>query len=347
MKTLLSSKNFLSNNWAKNSNSIWLASSMRLYRNLKTHNFPHKLESSFLSELTHMLKHPLENCSQLKKGHFFLMKDLKPDERQLLFEYYLAGHNYQSFHGQEGLFIDSTHNLHVLINTSDHLVLNYVNSSNHLEDIFSKLIHMENELTKEIEFAFSPKFGFLTSSIDDCGTGLNVDIFLHLPALIHMKKIDEQLEKNASHSIFYTSIQGQSDVFLGDLVVLSNQQTLGVSEEQLIKSVHSHALNLIIAEKKARESLKKEPSNLKNNVSKAFGTLKHAYQLDEEEAMHCLSLCKLGVELEWIQNLSVEKINELFFSMGKSSLQLRVSSSEDLPSQRATLIKKEIEKASL
>ncbi len=347
MKTLLSSKNFLSNNWAKNSNSIWLASSMRLYRNLKTHNFPHKLESSFLSELTHMLKHPLENCSQLKKGHFFLMKDLKPDERQLLFEYYLAGHNYQSFHGQEGLFIDSTHNLHVLINTSDHLVLNYVNSSNHLEDIFSKLIHMENELTKEIEFAFSPKFGFLTSSIDDCGTGLNVDIFLHLPALIHMKKIDEQLEKNASHSIFYTSIQGQSDVFLGDLVVLSNQQTLGVSEEQLIKSMHSHALNLIIAEKKARESLKKEPSNLKNNVSKAFGTLKHAYQLDEEEAMHCLSLCKLGVELEWIQNLSVEKINELFFSMGKSSLQLRVSSSEDLPSQRATLIKKEIEKASL
>ncbi len=348
MKTSLSSKNFLSNNWAKNNNSIWLASSMRLYRNLKTHNFPHKLKSAFLSELTQMLKHPLENCSQLKKGHFFLMKELSPDERQLLFEYYLAGHNYQSFHGEEGLFIDSTHNLHVLVNTTDHLILNYIDSSNHLENIFSKLIHIENELTNEIEFAFSSKFGFLTSNINDCGTGLNVDIFLHLPALIHMKIIDEQLEKNASHTIFYTSIQGQADVFLGDIVVLSNQQTLGISEEQLIKTMHSHALNLIIAEKKMRDHLKKESSNLKNQISKAFGTLKHACQLDEEEAMHCLSLCKLGVELEWIQNLSVEKVNELFFGIGKSTLQLcAANSSGDLHSQRAALIKKEIERASL
>ena len=342
------SENFLQKSWAKNKNSIWLASAMRLYRNLKTHHFPHKLKSDFLADLTEMLKHPLLDSKEYKKGEFFLMKNLKPEERQLLFEYYLAGHNYPSFHGNEGLLIDPSTYSHALINTSDHLVLNVIGTSNHLEEMYTKLISIENELSQEIEFAFDTKFGFLTSSIEDCGTGLNIDIFLHLPALIYSEKFDEELEKNGSNTIYYTSIQGEADVFLGDIVVLSNQQTLGISEEQLIKTLHSHALNLIIAEKKKRESLKKSPSSMKDKVSKALGSLKHAYQLSSKEAIEALSLCKLGVELKWIQNLPIEEINQLFFSVRKGLLQPRRKDEKtDLGSIRADYIKTKIKAASI
>ncbi len=346
MSTSLFSKPFLSNFWAKNKNSIWLASAIRLHRNLKTHHFPHKLSGSFLSDLTQMLKHPIENCPKLKKGHFFFFKDLLPHEKQLLFEYYLSRHNYQSLHGGEGLFVDLSSHMHVLINTKDHIILNCVDTSNHLEEAWNKLMHIENELSQEIEFAFSSKFGFLTSNIGDCGTGLHIDLFLHLPALAHSNQLDDVLEKNASLGHDFSSIYGQSDDFTGDVIVLSNMQTLGLSEEQLIKTMHSYALNLIISEKKARDSIEENPSEMKNKVSKALGTLKHAYQLGVKEAFECLSLCKLGVELDWIKGLPLEMVNELFFSVGKGVLKLNLQDLGSDPSeQRAQLIKREIEKA--
>lgn len=349
MTTPFFSKAFLSNFWAKNKNSIWLASSLRMHRNLKTHSFPHKLKPSFIPSLSEMLCHPLKKCPLLKKGHFFLMKDLQQDDRQLLFEYYLSRHNYQAFTEGEGLLIDHTHRFHVLMNTTDHLVINVLDETNHLEDAWNRLLSIEYNLSKEIEFAFSPKYGFLTSDFRSCGTGLHVELFFHLPALIYTQQLASYFKEHLPKTISATSFQKDEEHFLGDLVVLSNLQTLAISEETLIKNMHTHALNLIIAEQKTRDQIKKDSfADLKSKISKAFGSLKHAYQLNAMEAFELLSLCKFGVELEIINHVSLEKINELFFSSRKAILALHSEDhSIDLAEHRASYIKQALKKASV
>lgn len=344
MTTTLPIKSMLTNFWAKNDNAIWLASSLRIERNLKTHLFPHKLSSEYLTDLTQMLIHPLKNCSEFKKGHFFLFKDLKPGDKQLLFEYYLAQKNYHAYQHGEGILFNPNYHSHILINTSDHLVIHFMDPTNHLEQTWNRFIQIENTLCKEIEFAFSSKFGFLTANPHSCGTGLHVDLFLHLPALSHHKKLKEELQKISSKFLSVHSLQGQSDSFLGDIIVLTNRQTLGLSEEQILKIMHNHALNLILAEKKIRSENQTE---LKNLVSKAFGTLKHAFQLEIEETLNHLSLCKLGIELAWIKELEISQINEMIFSIQKEILNSHFHNSLNIEQSRADYIKTCLENAHL
>lgn len=334
--------------WAKNKNNIWLTSSFKLSRNLKTHLFPHKLSPSFLKDLTKMLKEPLLKSSLFKKGFFYSMKDLKSDDFQLLYEYFIPKKDYRAYREEQGLIISPNHRYHALINAEDHLTIHYVDSQNQLEKGLKLLLNYESELSKEIEFAFSPKYGFLTSSLKNCGTALEISALLHLPALIHTDTFYEHLGTINSSSFETTSFLGEPDSFLGDLVTLSNKQKINLSEEQLIKSLHSGVLDLVIAEKNVRKkNLEKEKSPLKNKISKAYGTLKHACELDIKEALSLLSLCKLGVELGWIKNISLEKMNELFFSIRKAFLQQLNSSNESLSEFRASHIKKILKSAKI
>ncbi len=344
MNATLPIQNMLANFWAKNDNSIWLASSLRILRNLKTHLFPQKLSSEYLSDLTQMLVHPLKHCPEFKKGTLFLFKDLNPKDKQFLFEYYLTHNNYQSYQHGEGLFLDPSFRFHILINTSDHLAIHFIDPTNHLEQTWNKFLQIENTLCHEIEFAFSPKFGFLTANSHNCGTGLHVDLFLHLPALRYQNRLKEELQKISSKSLSIRSLHGHSDHFLGDIVVLTNVQTIGASEEQILKIMHNLALNLILAEKKARTENQIE---LKNFVSKAFGTLKHAFQLEIEETLNHLSLCKLGVELGWIRNVEIHQINEMIFSIQKEVLKSFFKDSPNIGQFRAEYIKKYFDSATL
>lgn len=335
--------------FAKNGNSIWLASTFKLHRNLKTHFFPHKLNSDFLADLTQMLKTPLMKSSLLKKGSFFSMKDLKPDDRTLLYEYFIPKEDYRAYHSSEGLIVEASKHIHALINTEDHLILHLIDTKNLLEEAWHVLLSFENELSKEIEFAFSQRFGFLTSDLKKCGTGLEISLIFHLPALIQSGEIVEHLEKIQANSIQVSSFFGEKESYLGDLILISNKQKINLSEEQIIKSLHSCALTLMIAEKKKREEILRHPNHaLKNDVSKAFGTLKHACQLDVKEALSLISLCKLGVELKWIKNITSEAINELFFSLRKGILQIKNKGSKnDLSEFRSSYIKEVLAAAKL
>lgn len=349
MSNTLIKKIPLNNFWARNKNSIWMGSTFKLHRNLKTHFFPHKLSPQFLADLTVMLKSALLKNNGFKKSSFFLMNDLKPNDFQFLYEYYIPRKDYNAFRGSEGIIVDSYSQLHVLINTEDHLIVNLIDEKNHLEKALHKLLSIDNELSKEIEFAFSQKLGFLTSDFYKCGTGLEVSLILHLPALTLSNTLEDTVEQIHSSATYHTSFLGDDDEFLGDLVCLTNRQMINLSEEQIIKTLHTHALTLIIAEKKMRDTITNDPNHpIKNEISKAFGTLKHAYQLEVKEALTLVSLCKLGVELGIIKQASLEEVNELFFSLRKGILKTKKTNpDENLAELRSSQIKNCLKKAKL
>ncbi len=342
-------QHLLKSPWAHNDHSIWLATQFQLRRNLKAHLFPHKLESKKQLELTKMLELPLSKCTLFKKGFFCLMKDLSADEKLFLYEYYLQAHSYHSMHHAEGLYVSPKHHIHALTNSEDHLVLHMIDTKNELEKAWNTFLKLEHELSKELEFAFDPHFGFLTSDLKRCGTALKVEIFLHLPVLIQTSTLSKHLSQLNTQTVSWTSLSNDPSSFVGNLLILSNYQTLGISEEMLIKNLQTNALNLILAERKARETIAlSKTTAIKDLVNKAFGTLKHALKLDVIEALNLISLCKLGIEMNWVQNISVSSINELMFLVRKGSMGLQATAKDaDSAELRAKLISKKLEMASI
>ncbi len=347
MNTVIDSDFFITKSWIKNKNTIWLTSQMRLFRNLKTHPFPDKLSPLFLKKLSEMLRNILLNCSTLKESSFHFISDLTLDDKKRLHDYFLMTEEYFSLDAADALVLDQSKRFHALVNVHDHLVLSLIDEKNQLEQAWNKLLKIETQISKQIEFAFSSRFGFLTSNINRCGTALHLETFLHLPALIYSKKLESCLNKIPKHLLKWTSFLSHDQKFLGDIVILSNLQTIGISEENLINVIQSQTLNLVIAEREMRQQLQ-ECLALKDKVSKAYGSLKHAFQLDASEALSLLSLCKLGVELDWIKGLALQDINELIFITKNDLIQLMHHGKEiDTKKLRAHFILKKIKKASI
>lgn len=327
--------------WSLTSHPIWLASQIKLKRNLKSHNFPHKLDPKQQLELTKMLHYSFRHCSSLKGGLFCLLKDLSSSQKLYLYEYYLQAHNYHGMHHSEAIFAIPDQKVHLLINGDEHLSLQLISTENQLENAWKNLLNIEHELSNELGFAFDSTLGYLTSDFKQCGTGLEISLFLHLPALIHSEMLLKILNGKL---VKINSLSNDPNSFIGHLVIISNQQTIGLSEESIFQNLQAVAIELLAAEKKARQEI--EETNalpLKNLANKSFGTLKHALKLDVVEALDALSLVKLGLEMGWLQGVASRKITELMWNIRKGGL-YQQSLEGDLTTHRAKLIQKVVNK---
>jgi len=201
-------------------------------------------------------------------------------------------------------------------------------------------------LAKKFSYCSSQRFGFLTSDFSKCGTALTVASYLQLPALIHTEKIDEILETDSDESILVTGIQGNPTEVIGDILVIQNNYTLGISEENIFSSVRAFSLRLATQEKALRASFLKVPNpDMMDKVSRAYAVLRHSYNIEAVEALNAISLIKLGVEMGWIEGVNIEALNRLFFTCRRAHLLYQFNakiSQEEISHKRAEYIHKSL-----
>jgi len=337
--------------WDHNVNSIWLASTLKICRNVDKFKFPHKLDLEQKKQILSFLLKAFDTVQALKHKHTLLSEELTPTDKEFVMEHFLL---FDSFHdAREGSCIgfDETGEFITLFNYKDHILLQRTDISSNLEKCFKDLVQIENVLAKELRFAFSEKFGFLTADHFHCGTGLIVSAYLHVPALIHTDRLIEALEKEKSEAILATGMQGNPDELLGDLLMIRNQHTLGVNDEGILTTVRNAVLHLVLCEKNARGMIKKEkPIRIKDSISRAIGLLKYSYQLEVPETLKALSLIKLGIELDWISPMNIEQVNRLFFDCRRSHLKAIIhkpAEGTEVMVRRAEYMQKEFEKVEM
>lgn len=328
--------------WNNNSNNIWLGSTVTLYRNLEKFNFPGKLSSDKHKQIISLLSKELLTNDQLKGPKLINAEDMPPNSKEFLVEHFLTSQSFQHAQGGEAFVLDESGEFLALINIGDHLTLHWVDSSEELEATWDRIVKIETHLNKNINFAFSPKFGFLTSDSSQCGTGLVAKVFLHLPALIASQSLDETIKKYKDEGIEYTGLQGNPNEFIGDIVAFQNAYTLGVTEESILTSLRSLITKVLTEEKSARTHLKNDSNSaMKDKVSRAYAVLLHSYQIEAIEALNAISLLKLGLELEWVGGINNISLNKLFLNSRRAHLLCQYGSKishEELPHKRAEFI---------
>lgn len=327
--------------WKENNNPIWLASSLKFYRNVSNFLFPQKLDESKKKQLLGLISKAAIPSTVFQNPLFLDSSDLVPLEKQFLYDHFLSPESFHEVGSNEGFIIDDSGLFFIQINDKDHIQIQKIDTSCDIEACLNDLILIENDIGKSLNYAFNNRFGFLTSDIYHAGTGFKGHAYLHVPALIHTGKIKEVLNSQLDNVIAYRGMRGEVSDFVGDIITLYNQSTIGLSEEDILNSLRSVSTKIMVAEKTLRSHFDQElEAQIKTKVSRAYGLAFHSYEFNAIESLNALSLCKLGIDLNWISGIDHKTLNNLLFNSNREHLLSLYKNlkQEEVPHKRAELI---------
>lgn len=342
---------FKDNPWLNNDSSIWLGSTINLNRNIEKFFFPGKLPTDKQQQVISLLNKEILASPLLSHPKLIKAEEISIVAKEFLVEHFLTTRSFQRTHPGEAFIVDDTGQFLATLNIRNHLGLEMIDCKGELELTWDRLVKLEMEVGKKLNYAFSKRFGFMTADPEECGTALLVSAYLHLPALLHSGTFHSVLDKNHDDGIHVTGLQGSPHEILGDIVAIHNNYTLGVTEENILSTLRTFTTKLLVEEKSARSSIKHEGrSELKDKVSRGYAILLHSYQIEVIEAMQAISLIKMGLDLGWLTGTTHADLNALFFIIRRAHLLSHFGdqiSQEEIPHRRAEFIHKALKSVEL
>jgi protein arginine kinase len=210
-----------------------------------------------------------------------------------------------------------------MINEEDHLRIQVLRSGLQLEEAWDQINKIDDSLEAKLDYCFHPRFGYLTACPTNVGTGIRVSVMLHLPALKLTGEIEKVFRAAKDMRLAVRGLYGEGTEATGDFYQISNQTTLGKSEEEFISDFkHLVIPKIIDYEHQARRQLAKERTiALDDKVYRALGTLRSARLITSEDTLNLLSHLRLGLNLERVKGIDLRTINELFLLTQPAHLQ--------------------------
>ena len=313
---------------------IVMCSRIRLARNLADFPFTNRASRGEKSEIEANVKHATERAGL--DFTFFDVNALNTLDRQFLVERQLISRELANGEGPRGVVIGPLENMAVMVNEEDHLRIQVMLSGLSLHDVWDRINKLDDQLEEQLPYAFSPQLGYLTACPTNVGTGIRVGVMLHLPALVQTKQIDKVFRALQKINLAVRGLYGEGTQASGDFYQVSNQQTLGKSELELIRILTDVVPQVIQYERTARTALMNERrQHLHDQVSRAYGVLKTAQTISSDETMLLLSSVRLGIKLGLIDDLAIATVNELFIQTQPAYLQ-KIQGSELSVEERNT-----------
>jgi len=318
-----------SGEWLKGSgpeSDIVISSRIRLARNLADYPFISRTTAADRAEIEKTLKShvaALIDSAKISSDTFYInVEDLEEVDRQFLVERQLVSREHAESEGARSVVIDPAERFSVMINEEDHLRFQVMHSGLDLGSTWRQINELDDLIEEQVTYAFSDKLGYLTACPTNVGTGVRVSVMLHLPALVITRQIEKVFKSLQKINLAVRGLYGEGSQAMGDFYQISNQITLGMTEEELTKKVADVVPVLIDYERQAREFLVREShETLHDRVSRAYGILRTAQTISSEETMHLLSSVRMGINLGLISDLEIPTINKLFIHTQPAHLQ--------------------------
>jgi protein arginine kinase len=314
-----------SGEWLRGSgpeSDIVISSRIRLARNLAEYPFPVRAEDSVRAEIELLLRDKLAGLPLPSPLMYLNVGTLEQLDRQFLVERQLISREHSESHGSRGVGISHEENISLMINEEDHLRIQVLRSGFSLDECWAEVDRIDDSIESQVTYAFSDRLGYLTSCPTNVGTGIRVSVMLHLPALVITKEIQKVFHALQKINLAVRGLYGEGSQAMGDFYQISNQATLGKSEQKIITSLKDVVPNIINYERRVRKALVKENrQSLHDQISRAYGILKNAQTISSEETMHLLSSVRMGINLGLIDDLAIPTVNELFIHTQPAHLQ--------------------------
>ncbi len=301
---------------------IVISSRVRLARNLKDFSFPNRASDKALAQILAIIKDCYGQVDDLKDSIFLNINELSELDRQFLMERRLISSNFVNVERPCGLIIGKDELISIMINEEDHLRIQSIQSGLEIEKAWQLIHRIDDALTNELEFAYSDQFGYLTACPTNTGTGIRASVFISLSALAMTEKVDKIIHEIAPSEIAIRGFYGEGTDILGNIFQISNQLTLGRTEQSIINRSNNMIEQLVSLEQEARKQLLKNDSILvEDKIGRAIGVLKYAKMLNSVELVNFLSLLRMGRALKLIDQFDRKILNELLVLIQPAHLQ--------------------------
>lgn len=325
---------------------VIISSRVRIARNLVGYPFPHLLGYDNADKIIYAVQSAIESPAMKEPvGELELsrMTELSPTERQILVEKHLISPDMLEHPEKRGVVLSEDEVIGIMINEEDHLRVQCLLPGLQLKECWNLANTVDDGLEQILDFAFVEEMGYLTSCPTNVGTGLRASVMLHLPALVMTQQINSILTTLSKLGLTVRGLYGEGTQATGNLFQVSNQVTLGLTEDEIIDNLIMVAMQLVTQERAARRVLYKEQQHqIEDRVWRAYGLLKYARTINSMDTMNLLSDLRLGVDLNIIPNIPGGLVMELIV-MTRPAFLNKLKGEELNPVQRdiyrATLIR--------
>lgn len=325
---------------------VVISTRMRLARNLKGFFFPSRASARQLEEIKDVIKEAVQRSSFLKKFVFVFQEELDEIDRLILTEEYLVSPGFFSNNAGRAVILSPDGKVSLMVNEEDHLRIQTLFSGLRLTDAWSLTNEVDESLSTNLEYAFDERWGYLSSCPTNMGTGLRASVMVHLPALVLTGQMQGIISALVNQNLAVRGLFGEGTRATGNMYQISNQVTLGKSEEEIIEILSGVCDRIIRSELAARKQLVKERKNqLVDRICRAKGILEHAHMLNFEEAVELLSMVWLGAEIGLVSDLKNKSVGKILFWIGSGHVQALLKkplSEEEVEQERANIIRERL-----
>jgi protein arginine kinase len=293
---------------------IVISSRIRIARNLQSYPFPMLSTNSQSKEVLEKVSGILENEELRTISSFSLLSldELDELEKRVLVEKHLISPTLANESRNGAVILSDNESISIMVNEEDHLRIQCLCPGFQIREAWDLASQIDDIFEIHMDYAFDEKRGFLTSCPTNVGTGIRASVMIHLPALVLTQQISRILSAITQVGLAVRGLYGEGSEAIGNLFQISNQITLGQSEQEIIDNLYGVVRQIIEHERAAREKLRVETkAKLVDRVSRSFGIMSYAAIMDSKESAQRLSDVRLGIDLGIIKNVPIQVINEL------------------------------------
>ena len=299
---------------------VVVSSRIRLARNIIEYPFETRCSKKENEEIVNKIKEVLPSIGYGLK--ILKLKDMDDITKMCLVEKRLVSPDFVMNKNDIGaIAINEEENICIMINEEDHLRLQVFAPGFEIEELLKLMVEIDTKFGKALNYAYNDKYGYLTACPTNVGTGMRVSVMVHLPALTKTGNIQKVLHIINNFGMNIRGIYGEGSKAAGDMYQISNKQTLGVSEEEIINNMKIIVEKIIEQERLARKYLAKHSIELEDKVYRSFGVISNCKKISSEETREILSDVKLGTDLGIIKELDDLKVKKMYLYTKPANLQ--------------------------
>ncbi len=282
--------------------NIAVSTRVRLARNLKNIPFPSKMSAKNSEEINSKIKEALNNSNDefFSKLKFISMNDIPENERYAMVERHIISREFALNYKNKAILISEDETVTVMIGEEDHLRIQVIYSGLNPKKAYETAGKIDDVLCDVLDIAFDDNLGFLTECPTNLGTGLRVSVMMHLPLLEAKGEMPYITQSVSKLGYTVRGMYGEGTKAQMAMYQISNQVTLGITEEDAIKNIELIANDLIKREENIGLSLDK--IQLEDRCMRALYTLKSARIISSNEMMSLISDVMLGINFGIIDN---------------------------------------------
>ncbi len=325
---------------------VIISSRVRLARNLRNYLFVNRASEREQQEVITEVLQAAEETTRLKQAYYFDMSSVDAEEHQFFIERHLISLDFSEKTNPRGLLVATDESADIMINEEDHLRIQFISAGFSLKRGWQEIHRLDEELSKNLNYSFSDQFGYLTACPSNVGTGVRFSVFIHLPALIYIKEIDEVFAEMIPTGIAVRGFYGEGSQITGNFFQISNQYTLGWTEQGILDRMIPIVKKIIEKERKARQKIKNKKSIfIEDKVNRVIGILMRAKMISSMEFLDFISTLRFGLALGITQRWNYQTLNELMLISQPTHLQKITGenlSETERDIKRATLIREKL-----